>query len=282
MAHSTPSTAYSRDLGDELRRLRETCTNLNGVALAVRLGWDPSKVSNLEHGKARPSEVDLVQYLTMCGKDFDFFVDFKRRYRNAFEEYIVQVPGNLRTVVLAESTATTITTYDALTVQGLLQTAAYADALFRATGLVAEEHIPALVEMRMDRQAILRKHDRPDCVFYIHELALQQRLGDDRVMEEQYLKLFFNAHFIRIVPAEVLAISACHVLWEYEKAMPIAYSETDLAKLFVQDPGAIARTRLTFHRLEEVALDAEQSRRKLAEYVGRPREELDDSGPRMA
>ncbi len=112
MAHSTPSTAYSRDLGDELRRLRETCTKLNGVALAVRLGWDPSKVSNIEHGKARPSEIDLVQYLTMCGKDIDFFEDFKRRYRNAFEEYIVQVPGNLRTAAMAESTATTITSYD--------------------------------------------------------------------------------------------------------------------------------------------------------------------------
>ncbi len=134
----------------------------------------------------------------------------------------------------------------------------------------------------MDRQAILRKHDRPDCLFYIHELALQQRLGDDQVMEEQYVKLYFNAHLIRIVPAEVLAISACYVLWEYEKAMPIAYSETDLAKLFVQDQVPSQGPGWTFHRLEQVALDAEQSRRKLAEYVGRPREELDDPGPRMA
>ena len=282
MAHSTPSTAYSRDLGDELRRLRETCTKLNGVALAVRLGWDPSKVSNIEHGKARPSEIDLVQYLTMCSKDIDFFEDFKRRYRNAFEEYIVQVPGNLRTAAMAESTATTITSYDVLTVPGLVQTAEYAESVYRVTGVVVEERIPTLVQLRMDRQAVLRRHDRPDCLFYIHELALQQKFGDDRIMEDQYVQLLFNVHMIRIVPADVPAVSTVLVLWEFEKAMPVAYSESDLASLFVQDPGAIARTRLVLDHLEQVALDEEQSRRKLAEYVSPPRGELDDPGTRLA
>ncbi|RAS62309.1 helix-turn-helix protein [Lentzea atacamensis] len=282
MAHSTPSTAYSRDLGDELRRLRETHTNLNGNALAVRLGWDPSKVSNIEHGKARPSEIDLVQYLTMCGKDIDFFENFKRRYRNAFDEYIVQVPGNLRTVAMAESTATKIFSYNTLTLPALVQTAGYADSLYRLVGSVTEERIPELVQIRIDRQAVLRKHDRPDCLFYVHELALQQRVGDDRVMEDQYLKLLFNAHLIRLVPAEVPAVSAGVVLWEFDKAMPVAYSDTDLVRVFVQDLGAIARTRLLFNQLEGVALDAEQSRSRLAEYAGRPREELDDSGPQLA
>jgi transcriptional regulator with XRE-family HTH domain len=282
MAYSTPSTAYSRDLGDELRRLRESTTNLNGHTMAVRLGWDPSKVSNIEHGKARPSEIDLVQYLTMCGKDVDFFEDFKRRYRNAFEEYIVQVPGNLRTVAMAESTATKIFSYSTLTIPGLMQTAEYADGLVRATGVATEEQIPAIVQIRIDRQAILRRHDRPDCLFYIHELALRQRIGDDRVMEDQYLQLLFNVHMVRIVPQDVIVNSAGILLWEYDKAMPVAYCETDLSQVFVQDRGAIARTRLIFNRLEEVALDEEQSRSRLAEYVSRPREELDVSGSLLA
>jgi hypothetical protein len=72
------------------------------------------------------------------------------------------------------------------------------------------------------------------------------------------------------------------VLWEYDKAMPVAFTSTDLAKVFVQDPGAIARTRLLFDRLAEVALDEEQSRKVLADYVGRPREELNERGPRLA
>ncbi len=115
-------------------RLRETCTGLTGTALAVRLGWDPSKVSTIEHGKFRASEIDLVQYLTMCGKDIDFFEDFKRSWRNAFEEYIVQVPDNLRTLAMAESTAKTITRYDTQSVPGLLQTPEYADGVYRMPG----------------------------------------------------------------------------------------------------------------------------------------------------
>ena len=282
MATTTPSTAYSRDLGDELRRLRETSTNLSGAALALRLGWDPSKVSTIEHGKYRASEIDLVQYLTMCGKDVDFFEEFKRRYRNAFDEYIVQISDNLRTLALAEATALSIISYDTRAVPGLLQTPEYAEAVYRLTGFVPEERIPTLVQFRIDRQSILRRHDRPTCLFYVHERALQEQIGDGRVMEEQYLQLLFAARMIRIVPAsEPIAWSDC-VLWEYEKAMPVAFSDTDLAKVFVQDPAVIVRTRLLFDRLAEVALDEEQSRSKLAEYVGSPREDLDDSGTRLA
>ncbi len=282
MATTTPSTAYSRDLGDELRRLRETCTGLTGAALSVRLGWDPSKLSTIETGKYRASEIDLVQYLSMCGKDIDFFEDFKRRYRYAFEEYIVQVSDNLRTLAMAEATATTITSYDAQAMPGLVQTPEYADGLYRMGGYVAEERISTVVQFRMDRQAILRRHDRPDCLFYIHEHALRTRVGDDRVMEAQYARLLFRQHRIRIVPVDAALVATSCVLWEYEKALPVAFTSTDLAKVFVQDPGAIARTRLLFDRLAEVALDEEQSRSKLAEYVGRPREDFDAPGTRMA
>jgi hypothetical protein len=282
MATSTPSTAYSRDLGDELRKVREKSSELTGAALAVRLGWDPSKVSTLENGKYRPSEIDLVQYLSMLGKDIDFFEDFKRRFRYAFEEYIVQVSDNLRTLAMAESNATTITSYDPQAVPGLSQTPEYADSLYRMGGYIVEERIPTVVRFRMDRQVILNRHDRPDCLFYIHEHALQTQVGDAQTMEDQYAKLLFGAPRIRIVPATAKLVATGCVLWEYDKAMPVAFTSTDLAKVFVQDPGAIARTRLLFDRLAEVALDEEQSRRVLADHVGRPREELNERGPRLA
>ena len=275
MAPSIPSTTYSRDLGDELRRLRETCTNLKGAEAAARLGWHPSKVSTIEHGKARPSEIDLVQFLTMCGKDIDFFEVFKQRYRYAFDEYIVQAADSLRTAVMAESTAAKIRSYETLTPPGLLQTWAYADSLYRGTGIATEEQIPGLVQMRTDRQAILQRHDRADFMFYIHEIALQQQVGDGQVMEDQYLRLLFNSHMVRIVPEQVVAVSAGFVLWEYEAAKAVAYSETEFARMFVQDPGAVARTRLHFNRLADIALDEEQTRNKLMEYIGRPREELE-------
>lgn len=282
MATTIQSTAYSRQLGDELRKLRETCTGLTGAALAVRLGWDPSKLSTIETGKYRASEIDLVQYLSKCDKDIDFFEDFKRKWRNAFDEYIVQVPDNLRTLARAESTAKTITSYDPQAVPGLTQTPEYADALYRMGGYTPEEQIAVGVRFRMDRQAILRRHDRPTCLFYVHEHALQTQVGNSQIMEDQYARLLFNTHAIRIVPVNAPLIATGCVLWEYQKELPIAFTSTDIAKVFVQDPGAIARIRLLFDRLDEVALSVEQSRSKLAEYVGRPREDHDESGPRLA
>jgi len=183
----------------------------------------------------------------------------------------VQVSDNLRTLAMAESTAKTITRYDTQSIPGLMQTLEYADALYRMTGFVAEERIPALVQSRTDRQSILRRHNRPTCLFYVHEYALQTRVGDDRIMEDQYLRLLFNVHLVRIIPADAPVIASSCTLWEYEKSMPVTFIEADLVNVFVQDPGAIVRTRMMFDRLAEVALDAEQSRTKLAEYVGRPR-----------
>lgn len=266
----TASTAYSRDLGDELRRLRETCTGLSGNKLAEKLGWDPSKVSTIEHGKARASEIDLVQYFTACGKDIDFYENFRCRYQYAFDEYVLQVKGNLRTVAMAESTARKIVSYDTLAVSGLFQTAEYAEGVYQTTGVVTEERIPALVQSRTARQTILNRHDRADCMFYIHELALQQPMANDEVMAAQYRRLLSKSHLIRIVPAEVAVLSAGFILWEYEKSKPIAYSETEFARVFVQDPGAIAQARLHFKLLGKVTLDEEQTRTKLKQYIKYP------------
>lgn len=227
-------------------------------------------MSNIENGKVRPSEVDLVQILTKCGKDTEYFETFKRRYQRAFDNFIVQASGNLSTLVMAEATATTMIAYDVLTVNGLIQTESYADGIYRHAGHVEEERIPELVRIRSDRQAVLKKHRPPNCLFYLHEIALKQRFGDDRVMEDQYLQLLFNVHMIRIVPAHVPAVSAGLMLLEFEKAMPVAHQDGDLARVFVQDPKAVWHTRLIFERLEQVALNAEQSRQKLMEYVSPP------------
>ncbi|MEU0884312.1 helix-turn-helix transcriptional regulator [Lentzea sp. NPDC005914] len=269
------STAYSRDLGDELRLLRKTCTGLNGRSFAAKLGWDPSKVSTIEHGRASASEIDLIQYLTACGKDLDYYDEFRHRYRHAFDLYFAQVPDNLRTLAMTESIATKITSYDVLTVPGLLQTRDYTCELFIATGIETPANIKKGVEFRAERQAIMRRHDRPECVFYIHELALQTQLGGAKLMEEQYLRLLFRTHVLRLVPASArkAALLSTRTLYEFDKAPPVAFSSTDTAKIFVQDHVAVERSRKVFERLDTVALDEEQSRRKLAAYVSGLREE---------
>ncbi|MFD4639173.1 helix-turn-helix domain-containing protein [Lentzea sp. NPDC058436] len=279
------STAYSRDLGDELRRLREKFTGLTGHAFAEQLGWDPSKVSNIEKGKARASEIDLVQYLLTCGRDTGYFEAFRDRYRHAFDPYVVTVPDNLRTLALAEAQAEKITSFDGLTMPGLAQTPEYARALLTEGGNEAPENIEKFVQLRVDRQAIMRRPNRPECTFYVHELALRMRVGSAQVMEEQYLRLLFETHSLRIIPISAgiaIAMRSARRLFSFEKLVPVAYSETDVAQVFAHDGKAIASSREFFKWLDSLALDEGQSRSMLADYVSGLREDLHDARPELA
>lgn len=279
------STAYSRDLGDELRRLREKFTTLTGHAFAEQLGWDPSKVSNIEKGKARASEIDLVQYLMMCGRDSAHFEAFRERYRYAFDPYVLVVPDNLRTLAMAEAQAQKITSYDGLSMPGLVQTPEYARALLTEGGNEAAKDIEKFVQLRIDRQSIMRRPNPPECVFYVHELALRLRVGDARVMEEQYLRLLFHTHVVRIVPMSAgvaIAMRSARRLFSFEKMVPVAYSENDVAQVFAHDGKAIASSREFFKWLDARALNGEQSRSMLTDYVGGLREDLHDARPGLA
>ncbi|MDX8033554.1 DUF5753 domain-containing protein [Lentzea sp. BCCO 10_0856] len=272
-----PSTPYSRDLGDELRQVRERYTTFRSRKIARMLGWDPGKVSNIEHGKVRATEIDIVHYLGRCGRNQAFVEDFLKRYRSAFDHYFVQVPTNLRTMALAESTADKITSYDMVTIPGLLQSEEYARTLYEARGVLTSDLIEAAVRFRMERQAIMRRHDRPDCVFYVHENALRLKVGSDELMEDQLMRLLFHTHVIRIVPA-VSGPAGVHmanyVLWEYEKRGSVAYTHSDIAKVFVQDDVGVKRCKSIFARLDALALSEEQSRTMVADLASRSREDL--------
>lgn len=231
-----PSTPYSRDLGDELRQVRERYTTFRSRRIARMLGWDPGKVSNIEHGKVRATEIDIIQYLG--------------RYRSAFDHYFVQVPTNLRTVTMAESSADKITTYNLTAIPGLVQAEEYATAYFEVGGVVSPEDIKTFVRLKV---------------------------GSDEVMEDQLMRLLFHTHVIRIVPASIGPagiFDAPYVLWEYEKRSSVAYTESDLAMVFVQDLAGVKMCKSIFARLDALALDEEQSRSMVADLASRSREDL--------
>lgn len=229
------------------------------------LGWDPSKATTVETGKSRATELDIVQYLSVCGFTREQIDEFYERYRLAFEPFGFRLPENLRTLALAESTAIKITSFDLATVPGLLQTEDYARALIEQGNLERADQIEHQVRARMDRQVILRRACRPDCTFYVHEDVLLRCVGSDQIMAAQVTRLMFHTHVLRIVPECVY--QAAYKLLEYEKDKPVVYLDSDLVQVFAQDPRAIARCKLVFERLDEVALDESESRALLMQYV---------------
>lgn len=60
------STARRRELGAELRRLREQ-SGYNGIDVATRLSWTASMLSRAETGKRPASPLEVASYTACAG-----------------------------------------------------------------------------------------------------------------------------------------------------------------------------------------------------------------------
>ncbi|MCP2200905.1 helix-turn-helix domain-containing protein [Lentzea flava] len=253
-----PLTPQSRELGDELRHLRKKFAK--GAEFAAQLGWDPSKVSNIERGKVRPTEKDLAQYLTACGRDLDCIDEFFDRYRNAFAPYYAQRAHNFSTIMFAEREATAIMGYSKATLPDLLRTEDYATHVLQQRGATPEQIRLALESLR-ERQRILRSPIRPDCVFYVSERTLTAHLGDDRATMDQLELLKQLSWALRIVPDDNdIPTSTGFVVYERDKFPTTVVVECDLADVFIHDDAAISRCRTVLATLSDVALSNAESR----------------------
>lgn len=256
----TSSTPYSRDLGDELRRFRETCTQYTGAGLAEQLGWDASKVSTIEKGKVRATDLDLAQYLTACGKTREVIDEFTGRYRRAFDFGFVQKLGEYRTLTLAERAADAITCYSPASVPDLLRTASYAEQSLRLTGVPIED-IQSAVHSQLERQAILYAANRPNLTFYVTEDVARCQHFERDVARAQISHLHRMATVLRIIPTGSIALlNTAFTLYEYDKFPAVVFTETHTANVFVQDTYSVGRCKSAFEALGSVALDTTQSR----------------------
>ncbi|MDX8033491.1 helix-turn-helix transcriptional regulator [Lentzea sp. BCCO 10_0856] len=253
-----PLTPRSRELGDELRTLRERFAR--GSEFAKSLDWDPSKVSNIERGKVHPTDIDLAQFLTACGKDRRWITEFIGHYRQAFEPYFAQQPTNSTTILFAERTATTITGYGGTMIPDLVRTDAYTEHTLQQCGATPEQ-IRSAVQSQQERCCILRASRRPAYMFYVNETAVRAQLDDDRTRMDQLELLKRMAWALRVVPAgKELPSSSGFTLYEYEKMPATAVVDCDVARVFAQDDAATSRCRRVLARLDHMALSHSESR----------------------
>ena len=83
-----------------------------------------------------------------------------------------------------EAEAASIRTYEIQLVPGLLQTEAYARALFE-TAVNAPEEVESAVEIRRSRQEILRGDNPPRYWAVLGEAALERMVGGPGIMRDQ-------------------------------------------------------------------------------------------------
>ncbi|GIG85077.1 transcriptional regulator [Plantactinospora endophytica] len=87
-----------------------------------------------------------------------------------------------------EETAVILRYFQATLIPGLLQTEAYARAIFASTGMLSDDEVAERVANRLERQAaILDRADRPAFAFIIDAAVL--RCGPPEIAKEQLLHL---------------------------------------------------------------------------------------------
>lgn len=269
------TTARSRELGSDLRRIRERA-GYSGVQMAERLCWSTTKVSRLETGRRGTTRTDVAAYVASCGvlgPELERLVALAEPLEDG---YWVQanepIPDELRTLVYLEKTTNSISSYQPLVVPGLVQTEQYIRALFQGVGVIPKSGIEPCVHARMTRQELLRSDDCPQLQFFIHENALLTPVGGSQVMHEQMLHLLFLSDEspcrIRVVPREAGARAASltgpFVFFRFRGHRPTVYLEHHTASVFLDQNRDVGIYRSLLSSLAACALTEEESRSLLA------------------
>jgi transcriptional regulator with XRE-family HTH domain len=269
------STARARELGLDMKLTRERA-HMTGRELSRKLGWTHGKLSHIENGRRPPTGLEVSAYLASCGPlvrpDYERMVELASHPDEDYwvRPHNVELPDELRSLILQESIAGSIAQYEPLVVPGLLQTEGYMRALFRWGSRRPAKEIELRIQARLARQDLLKRRFPPECTFFIQEHALRTSVGDILVMSEQLLYLALAASqrrcTIRVVldSAGPFSTGGAFRLMDYSAHEPVAYTENLAAGIFLQKPEDIALYRDFLTRLDGHALDRGQSRAWLA------------------
>ncbi|SFP39726.1 hypothetical protein SAMN05421810_102467 [Amycolatopsis arida] len=247
--------------------------------LADRIGCSVSKVSRVETGLRGIGEVMAAVYLTHCNASREDMERILSLVRETDGEYRLQahgqlLPEQLRSLMVHEGTARSITSYEPIVLPGLLQIEDYIRELFRWGKQVPEKEIENFIEVRCARQTLLNRRRPLKFTFYIHEHALRSVVGSAELMYRQVvhvLSVANRAHCdIRVIPASAGpfgAFGGAFRIMRYAQYEPVVYIHTPSASVFLDEPEHVAANQKIVGRLAEVALSAEESREWLAELA---------------
>jgi predicted XRE-type DNA-binding protein len=264
------SSVVGREFGDGVRSAIEQ-SGLTQRKLAELLDWQEAKVSDLVQGKGGVDEIDLVRLLSYCrapAAEVERLVALFRESREKGWLLFPEdgVPDQVHSLISQERLASKITVWSMNLIPGHLQIAGYIRAAAEKSVGVKAADIDALIRTRLDRQAILTPGR--EFVFFVHEQALRLPVGGPEMMRAQlnHILVMTVRRYItvRIVPIAIGAhagMAGSFLQLSYEKFEPVVFIESQNSGLFLEDKGSLASYAEVLKRLDQDALDAEQSGR---------------------
>ena len=262
-----------RQLGAELRRLRERVGRTVGE-VARELGWSESKLSRVETAVSGIRAGDLERLLDAYGIENAerarlVGLSGQARQRAWWEAYGDALPNAYETYIGFEAEASSIYTYEAQVVPGLLQTAEYTSAIMQAE--LADDRpeiIGQRVQVRMARQAVLTRNPPPELWAVMDEDVVRRPIGGRDVLRRQLLRLAEVSErpnvTLQILPFGVGAhrgLSGSFIVLEFPDGTDesLVYCEGLTGGVFRSKPAELRTYWMAFEALRTAALSPKDS-----------------------
>ena len=268
-------TVLGRQFGLELKRLR-SASGLSADQVAERLGCSQGKITRIELAQTSISKGDLFLMLSLYDiTDTQRQEQFWRLAREArgrgwWEDYRDIITGGLSTYIAFEAEAAELYTWSWGTINGLLQTEAYARATF-AGEPAGRDRTPAqvdkLVEARMARQQRLLGGDLALWAI-LDESLLHRPIGGADVLraELDHLLVPRKNVTIQILRQQTVwhaGLNGAFTLMTFPAHPGVAFVETLVGDLNVEGE-EVSRYTLAFDYLRATAAGVETSRDLIA------------------
>ncbi|MFI8363146.1 Scr1 family TA system antitoxin-like transcriptional regulator [Streptomyces sp. NPDC085612] len=188
------------------------------------------------------------------------------------------IPQWAEPLINLEQHAQALSSYENQVVPGLLQTPAYAEAVFRSRiPLYTDSEVAAQTGARIDRQPALRRGQPMLASFVVWEPVLRCPIGGPEVLDEQLRHLLICTRLpgvsIQVLPLDRRAHPALDgpfVLLETPDHQHIAYVESQRGSLVVSHLDEVSILAQRYAMLRTQALNPDETRDLLKQLLGDP------------
>jgi transcriptional regulator with XRE-family HTH domain len=258
-----------------LRRAREA-KQLTQGQIAEAMEWSLSKVMRIEKGDVSISASDLRVLLEFLDvRDPAEVTHLMADARTSRTEkwssdpaYREHLTAGLVQYLQFETEATAVRYYSPVVVPGILQTEAYAQAIYASYEDLDEATVKTRIEVRLRRrQQVLYRPDPPKYLAILDESVLLREVGGPAVMGQQLLELLRvmaeTNIMVRIVPfraaAAIALLGPFTILDLGDEQNAIVYREGYKNDEVLHSRREIDRHRDAFEQLWPLALDNDAS-----------------------
>ncbi|MDF5752185.1 helix-turn-helix transcriptional regulator [Spongiactinospora sp. TRM90649] len=247
----------------ELVRLRQQ-TGLSQIALGARIGCHRTLISHIERGEKKPQR-KIAEAL-----DVAFELTDKKHFTGLYERLIREIGslGWFGRWLEVEPQATYLRFWDPLLVPGILQTEAYARAIYQREPSLPANEVEQRVSARMERRSILRREVPPRVWVMIDETVLHRPIGGRAVLAGQLRFLLEMADHpavtIQVVPIDAgcaPGLLSAFALAQLPNDMQVATIQSSGDGVVTTEPRLLSRLTLQCDIIRDDAYSQSESLR---------------------